>query len=368
MDNKKILIVMGGSSMGFGGIESMVMNYYRWLDKDKVQVDFVFFGEGKGLYDEELLENGSRLFHLPIKSKNYLKSKRKMKELLLREKYDVMHANLNAAGILSAMKIGKKCGIPVRIAHAHSTNHGTTNRVKWLINDISRKKISKYSTDNFACSDLAGKWYFSNRKFQIINNAIEVEKYIFDMDKRKKVRNQYNAGSKYIVGHVGSLGYPKNQEFLLYTFSEIFTKNANSELWIVGEGNDLGYLKEKAVELGIDKKIIFMGKRNDVNDILQGMDIFVLPSLFEGFPVVVVEAVASGLPCVISDTITKTAAISNQVRMLDLEMGAEKWAEAILKFNGTDREYNYDLITVHGFNIKNEAKKMQNFYCQGRFE
>lgn len=353
--------------MGVGGIESMILNYYRNMDKKRLQIDFVFFGEGEGVYDKELIENESRLFHLPIKSKHYFKSKKEMKELLLREKYDVVHANLNAAGILAALKIAAKCNIPVRIAHAHSTNHGTTNKIRWALNDFARKKIRKYSTHNFACSDLAGEWYFDN-KYVLVPNAIEVEAFLFNKEMREEIRRQLCVENKFVVGHVGSLGYPKNQSFLVDVFNEINKKGIEAELWLIGEGNDLESLKEKVNILGLTPKVKFLGRRNDVNKLLQGMDVFVLPSFFEGFPVVIVEAVASDLPCVVSDTVTKMVQISDKVQNLSLSEGEKKWADVIRGMEGLKRENTMKLLTEKGFNIKSEAKKLENFYENGRYE
>lgn len=364
---KKILIVMGGSAMGVGGIESMILNYYRHIDKSCLQIDFVFFGEGEGICDEELTKNGSKLFHLPIKSKHYFKSKKAMKKLFLVEKYDIVHANLNAAGILSALKIATKCNIPIRIAHAHSTNHGTTNRIRWILNDWARKQISKYSTNNFACSDLAGKWYFGN-EYLIVPNAIDVEKFLFNEDIRREMRKQFCVENKFVVGHVGNLGYPKNQSFLVEVFSELLKTGINAELWLIGEGRDLEDLQEKVNVLELSSKVKFLGRRTDVNKLLQGMDVFVLPSFFEGFPVVIAEAVASDLPCVVSDTITEMVQISDKVQSVSLEAGKKRWVDAIRKAKDLQRENSMELITEKGFNIKIEAKKLENFYKNGRYE
>lgn len=364
---KKVLIIMGGSSMGVGGIESMVLNYYRNIDKNNLQIDFVFFGEGEGSCDEELRKKGSRLFHLPIKSKHYIKSKKGMKRLLLKEKYDIVHANLNAAGIFSALKIAKKCKVPIRIAHAHSTNHGTKNKLRWIWNDFARKRISKYSTHNFACSDLAGEWYF-DKEYTIVPNAIEVERYLFNPLIRKEIRDEYDVKDKFVIGHVGNLGYPKNQSFLIDIFEEMSKTSTDVELWLIGEGNDLKLLKEKVEALNLTSEVKFLGRRDDVNRLLQGTDVFVLPSYFEGFPVVAVEAITSDLPCVISDTITKMVQITDKVQMLPLTDGKEKWAKMIFEKKGLDRGNTLNLITEKGFNIKIEAKKLENFYENGRYE
>lgn len=367
-EKKKVLIVMGGSSMGVGGIESMVINYYRGIDKEKVQIDFVFYGEGQGLYDQELIANGSKIYHLPIKSKHYIKSQRALKELLLREKYDVVHANLNAAGILAAMKMAKKCGIKVRVSHAHSASHGVQNKIRWYLNDHARKQIKKYSTHNFACSDKAGQWYYGEKPFELVKNAIPVEEYLYNEEIRGKVRNSLEADGKFVVGHVGNLGFPKNQAFLIQAFAEVKKMKENAVLWLIGEGEDLENLQNQVQQLGIEDSVKFLGKRFDVNELLQGMDVFALPSFFEGFPVVIVEAVASDLPCVVSDSITKMTQISDKVTLLSLQQDVKEWAEQIVKFDNEERRNNYELITEKAFNIKEEAKKLEHFYCNGRYE
>lgn len=368
MKKTKVLVVMGGSYMGYGGIESMVMNYYRNINKDKVQMDFVFFGEGEGLYDEELLNNGSRLFHLPIKSKHYFKSQKAMKTLLLNEKYDVVHANLNAAGILAAMKMAKKCAVPMRVAHAHSTNHGTISKIRWFWNDYARKNIFKYTTHNFACSDIAGEWYFGKQNFTIVPNAIKTERFLFNQKIRERVRNENQCDDNLIIGHVGNLGYPKNQRFLLKVFAHLVAREGNAQLWLVGEGEDREELEQFARTLNISSKVRILGKRDDVHLLMQAMDVFVLPSFFEGFPVVVVEAVAADLPCVISDSITKMTLLSDKVRMVSLEDSIDKWVSEIEEVSSEERKNSLELITEKGFNIAVEAKKLEHFYCTGRYE
>ena len=354
--------------MGVGGIESMVMSYYRAMDKNKITVDFVFFGEGDGLYDAEILANGSRIFHLPVKSRHYFKSVRAMKTLLNTERYDVVHANLNAAGIYSALKLAKQCGIPIRISHAHSTNHGTQNKLRWRINDFARKRIIKVSTHNFACSDLAGKWYYGTEPFTVVHNAIDTKKYIFNQTDRQMIRQQMHVQEGFIVGHVGNLGYPKNQAFLIEIFSKLAEKCDRAELWLVGEGEDEARLKEKVKALQLERKIKFLGQRSDVAMLLQGMDVFVLPSFFEGFPVVIAEAVAADLPCVVSDTITRMVLLSEKVEMLALNASLDRWAEKILSYQHMVRGNRYQQIVQKGFDIITEAKRLENFYQNGRFQ
>ena len=367
MDKKKVLIVMGGNCMGVGGIESMVINYYRRLNKENLVVDFVFFGEGIGLYDEEIKSNGGRIFHLPIKSRHPLKSHLAMKKLLIREKYDIVHANLNAAGICSALKIAKQCGIPVRISHAHSTNHGTQSKIRWILNDLARKRITGYSTHNFACSDLAGEWYYGSKPYEILPNAVETAKFAFDSSKRESVRAEMNVESDFVIGHVGNLGFPKNQSYLLEIFAAFKSACPKSKLWLVGEGEDLEALNAKAKALKIENDVCFLGKRNDVDRLLQGMDAFVLPSFFEGFPVVVAEAVAADLPCFVSDSVTKTVVLSDRVEMLSINDSADLWAKKIMECIGNVRRDNTSLMKQNGFDIDIAAERLNSFYLNGRF-
>lgn len=364
----KVLIVMGGSYMGVGGIESMVINYYRNIDKSKVQIDFAFFGDGVGLYDDEIIANGGRLFHLPIKTKHYIKSVCAMKRLLKRENYDIVHANLNAAGIKWSLKIAKQCGVKVRISHAHGANHGTQNKIRWLLNDLSRMQITKYATHNVACSDLAGDWYYGTKAYTLVRNAVNTKPFLYNEETRKAVRATLQAEGKFVVGHVGNLGYPKNQSFLLDIFAKVVAAEPASELWLIGEGEDLTMLQDKAAALGIDEKVKFLGRRADVNQLMQGMDVFVLPSFFEGFPVVITEAVTADLPCIVSDSVTKMVKISDKVEMLNINSDPGVWCDRIVSYRGTNRRNNQQLIKDSGFDICVEAKKLENFYLNGRFE
>lgn len=358
---------MGGNCMGVGGIESMVINYYRRLDKSRLQIDFVFFGEGVGLYDEEIYANGGRIFHLSVKSKHPIKSHKMMKQLLLSEKYDIVHAHLNAAGIYSALKIAKSCGVGVRISHAHSTNHGTQSRLRWLINDSARKKIVKVTTHNFACSDKAGEWYYGQKPYAIVPNAVDTKRYVFDKEKRNAFREQNKAGDKFVVGHIGSLGYPKNQSYILDVFKELQAVLPESLLWIVGDGPDREALEAKAKELGIENKTVFFGQRNDVSEFYRAMDVFLLPSFFEGFPVVIAEAAAADLPCLVSDTVTKTVAVADNILMLGISEAPSAWASKIAEFKDYSRRDNTQLIINSGFDIDDQAAKLEEFYLNGSF-
>lgn len=367
MSKRKILIVMGGRSMGYGGIESMIMNYYRRIDKTSLQIDFVFFGDGEGIYDDELRANGSRLFHIPIKSKHYFKSNKALKQLLISEKYDIIHANLNAAGIYSALKIANKCGVKIRISHAHSTNHGTTSKLRWLINDYARKRIVKYSTHNFACSDMAADWYYNGYKSYIVPNAVDTKLFVFDKKIRADMRKKLCAENDFIIGHVGNLGYPKNQIFAVMVFAAVKKKCAASQLWLIGEGEDRAALEAKVYELNIADSVKFLGRRDDINELMQAMDCFVLPSLFEGFPVVIAEAAAADLPCVVSDTVTKSVVLTDKIILFPLEAGAEAWSDKMLEYINTSRKDNCSLIAEKGFDITKEAEKLEFFYHNGRF-
>ena len=277
--------------MNRGGLETMLMNYYRNIDRNKVQFDFLTHRpeNEKKDYDDEIRGLGGKIYHMPVLnpfSPSYMKSlDRFFKE---HKEYKIVHSHLDC---LSAypLKAAKKNGVPVRIAHAHTTLVDTN--LKKYIKLFSKKKISKYATNLFACGQRAGKWMFEGQPFQIMNNAIDTKKYLFCLETREKIRKEFHISEdEYVIGHVGNFTLPKNHTFIINLFYEICKKNKKVKLILVGGGNDGSQYKEKAEKLKIADKIIFTGVRNDVPDLMQAFDVFLFPSIYEGLPVTLVEA------------------------------------------------------------------------------
>ena len=297
-----------------GGVESVIMNYYRHLDRTKVQFDFICDEDSTRIPYDEIKKLGGRVFLVPKYQKlpQYLEA---LEDLFCKNQYRIVHSNINTLSIFP-LYAAKKAGVPVRISHSHSTS----NAREWkrnIIKNILRPFSKKYATDYFACSELAGRYLFGNKTFdrgevKIIHNAIDLDKFKFDPEARKKLRKELNIDEKTIViGHVGRFVQTKNHQFLIYVFKKYHNKNPNTKLLFIGTGPLEEKIKAKVKKLNLTDSVLFLGQREDINKLYSVMDVFCLPSLYEGLPVAGIEAQAAGLPCVYSDKVTIEADAAN---------------------------------------------------------
>lgn len=352
--------------MNRGGLETMLMNYYRNIDRTKVQFDFLTHRpeNEKKDYDDEIRSLGGKIYHMPVLnpfSRNYMKS---LDEFFKEHKeYKIVHSHLDC---LSAypLKMAKKNGVPVRIAHSHNTSQ--EKNLKYLIKDYSKKQIPKYATHLFACGREAGEWMFGKHKFQIMNNAIDAKKFIYNEEVRKQKRQELGIEGKFVIGHVGRFNLQKNHEFLIRCFKDFAKSNKDAILILIGNGELQDKIRQQVKEYQIEDQVKFLGLREDIPQLLQAIDLFLFPSLFEGLPVTLVEAQAAGLPCVISDTITDEIMITDAISKVSLESDLKKWNQAILKYKDMKRRNTMSEIEAHGFDIEKNARWLEEFYINGR--
>lgn len=350
------------------------MNYYRNMDRSKIQCDFICDEDSTNIPYEEIEELGGKVIICPPYQKVFTYQKFLIK-LFKEKKYDIVHSNINALSVFP-LRAAKKAGVPIRIAHSHSTSNPKEWK-KTLIKNMLRPFSKKYANVYFACSELAGRWLFGNKTFDegkvtIINNAIDVEKFVYNEDIRKKVRNELKEKCKseinddtLIVGHIGRFVKQKNHEFLIDIFNEIHKRKENSVLMLVGQGPLQKEIEEKVNNLGLQDCVLFLGQRNDANELYQAMDVLVLPSLYEGLPVVGVEAQAAGLLCELSSAMTKEIKILSTTNFIDLNLSAEKWADKIVKdYEKFERKDVSNEFENNGFDIKKEAKKLEEKYFE----
>ena len=323
------------TKMDRGGLETMLMNYYRRIDRNKVQFDFLVHREERGAYDDEIELLGGKIYRLPRLvpwSVSYLSSLNNFFDEHLEYKIVHVHQDCLSSVILKA---AKKHRIPVRIAHSHSSSQD--KNLKYPIKLICKHSIPKYATDLFACGKNAGNWMFGGASYKIINNAIDVAAYAYDLTKRQEMRQQLSVENEFTVGHVGRFNQPKNHSFLLEIFNALLKEEPNAVLLLVGGGEDMKMIQVKAQILGIAEHVRFLGIRSDVADLMQAMDIFVFPSLYEGLGIALIEAQAAGLPCVVSDTIPKEAYLTDLVKSESLSDSPDIWAEKILAMRNIPR-------------------------------
>lgn len=350
------------TDMGRGGIETMLMNYYRHIDRDVIQFDFLTHRDYRSDYDDEIESLGGVIYHLPKLnpfSKFYKNALRRF--FMEHTEYRIVHVHQDCLSSV-ILKVAKQCNIPVRIAHSHNSNQ--TKDVKYPIKLYYKQFISKYATHLMACSEEAGKWMFGkNAKFTVLNNAIDAAAYSFNMEKREAVRKSFAISKNTLVlGHIGRFSYRKNHTFLIDIFRQV-TNQSNAKLLLVGEGNLKDEIEEKVKRFGLQSRVIFAGVRSDVADILQGMDVFVFPSNYEGLPVTIIEAQAAGLPCFISDKVPIECKKTDLVQQIPLSASPEQWAKAIIGCK-KDRNNRYEEIKDSGFDIVENAKWLEEYYLE----
>ena len=348
-----------------GGVESVIMNYYRHLDRTKVQFDFICDEDSTRIPYDEIKKLGGRVFLVPKYQKltQYLKS---LEDLFRKNQYRIVHSNINTLSVFP-LYAAKKAGVPVRISHSHSTS----NPKEWkrnIIKNILRPFSKKYATNYFACSELAGRYLFGNKTFdqgkvKIIHNAIDLDKFKFDSDARKKLRKELDIDEKTtVIGHVGRFVQQKNHDFLIDVFKEYHTKNPDSKLLLIGTGPLEEKIKAKVEKLNLTDSVIFLGQREDTNKLYSVMDVFCLPSLYEGLPVVGVEAQAAGLSCLFSNNITPDICINkSKSKLLPLELTSWNLSNVNYSRDPSEQESAFD---KSNFNIKNNAKAILNFYLK----
>ena len=347
--------------MGRGGLETMIMNYYRNIDRSKVQFDFLVHRDFKADYDDEIESLGGKIFRISQLNPFSIYYYKELNKFFSENRYKIVHCHLDCMSAIP-LSVAKKYDIPVRIAHSH-TSYQDKN-FKFIIKVFAKKFIHKYATKLFACSEIAGKWMFGNYNFQILNNAIDTKKYIFNENIQSKIKNQFYLNDNFIIGHIGRFNPPKNHDFLIDIFYEVYKSDNTAKLVLVGSGDLQKFIENKVEKYGLKDTVLFLGARDDVHEILQAFDVFVFPSLYEGFPVTSVEAQTAGLPCVLSNAITKDCEITDNVKFLSLNDTPKKWADEILKFKDYKKVSCSEKILKAGYDIIENSKWLENYYLE----
>ena len=346
------------------GTAQFVINYYRHINLQNFQFDFLSSSANEDSNTAEIRKHGGVIYNAPGYKRHLLKYIIYVYRVIMNNNYDIIHCHQFMADIISLI-ISRMKGIKTRIFHAHnSTFHSL---IKRLLVHFFRYIWVFVVTDFFACSDEAGYFFFRKKyKYKIINNAIEPECYIFNGISRINIRNNLSlAENAFVIGYVARFTKQKNHKFLLDIFRHILEKNNNSYLLLIGDGKLMENTKKYAVAMNIMQNIIFFGLADNANELYSAMDIFVFPSLYEGLPIVGIEAQCSGLPVIASTKIPKEMQITNLVYWLDLKIGAEKWAEKVLEFTVPQKRQNMtDIITQNGYNINREYIKLETEYTR----
>lgn len=346
------------TDMNYGGVEMVVMNYYRHIDRPKVQFDF-FALEGSTIPQREEIERlGGRVYVVP-KYTHLIQYEREIQRIFRENNYQIVHSHMNTLSVFSLYG-AKKAGVPNRILHNHSTA-GKGETKKNIIKYMLRPFAKIYPTELCACSKLAGEWiYGRNTEFRVFNNAIDLDKYRYDPEKRNALRRELGIEGKKVIGHIGRFCYQKNHDLLIDIFAEVTKAEKDSLLMLIGEGELEQEIRNKVHNLGLDDKVFFLGRRADAYRYYQAMDIFLLPSRYEGLPVVGVEAQAAGLPCVFSGNVTEEAKLLDTTVYIDDDV--KQYAAAVLDGIKKTRKDTRKELRNAGFDISCEAEKLAQFY------
>lgn len=317
------------NKMDRAGLETMLMNYYRRMDRDRVQFDFLTHRPDAGQYDEEIRALGGRIFRAPrLYPQNYPAYFRWMADFFRQHpEYRIAHSHIDAMSYLPLLA-AKRAGVPVRIAHSHST--GIDRDFKYPLKLLFRRRLKTVTTLELACGQAAGRFLFCGRPFEVVANAIDVEPCRFDPAVRRATRTELGIGEDtLVVGHVGRFYYPKNQPFLIRSFARLHQQRPNSVLLLAGEGELQQQARDAAAQLQLGQSVRFLGVRSDVPALMQAMDVFAMPSLFEGVPMVGLEAQAADLPVLFSTRVPEDVRVSEKCAFLELERGEQAWADAL---------------------------------------
>lgn len=367
MKKYPIRILQNVGSISPGGMEALIMNYYRFIDRSKVQFDFMvrLSEQDSNYYEKEILRLGGKVYRLPIYNANTHK-------LFLAElykffkqnaEYKVIHAHSDITSVFYLLA-AKAAGVPVRIAHSHGTNYD--KNWKAMIKMLAKPFLNTCCTHRFACGKKAGIWLFGKHnkdKVMIMPNAIDTTLFKYNAAIRNDVRNELGVSNNFVIGNIAKFGEAKNHDFLIEIFHEIVKLKNNAKLVLVGDGELKTKITKKVSNFGLENKVLFLGVRKDIGRIVNALDVFLLPSLYEGLPFVLVEAQAAGLKSFVSDAVPVEAKLIDELyHTIPLAKSAKEWAGIIVNNAQYARAETGEKIISKGYDIKANAKWLEQFY------
>lgn len=356
------------SKMDRGGIETLLMNLYRNINRDKIQFDFLVTTDEIGDFDKEIGLLGGKIYRVTSRRTNIIRNRKDLNTFFRNHRYEIVHMHISSLSYIEPLIIATKHNVPIRIVHSHSTylpNHVLHKTLHY----INKKRISNFSTTMLACSKDAADWAFKckNNKHKyitIFKNAIDTKEFSFDKNIRKKIRKEMDLNNQLVVGHVGRFVKSKNHSFIIDMFKHLKRNEKNSKLILVGEGELKQNIIYKVKQMNLEDSVLFLGSRSDVGDLIQAMDILVLPSTYEGLGMVLIEAQTSGLPVIASESIPTEANITHLFNSLDVASGPTEWAQKIISIT-KDKEERVSMkneVDDSGYEIRSSAEKLEEFY------
>lgn len=348
------------SYMQRGGLETLIMNCYRHIDREKMQFDFIVHRDFRSDYDDEIETLGGKIYRLPRLNPFSSSYKKALLDFFrTHTEYKIVHCHLDCMSALP-LTAAKQCGVPVRIAHAHSSNQ--SRNWKYPLKRFFMRGIPKVATCFFACSEKAGQWMFPEQDVTVINNGIETTAFAFNSVVRAEMRSDLGIEQDLVLGHIGRFMPEKNHTFLIDIFSEVHKRVPNTRLILMGTGPLEDQVKEKVSKLGLSDVVQFLGVRTDVHRILQAVDIFVLPSLYEGLGISAVEAQAAGAYCVLANNVPQVCKMTDNADFVSLAESPSRWADVILSKDVSYRIDHSQEILAARYDIRATADWLQAFY------
>lgn len=363
-------ILVFGMTENSGGVEAFLMNNFRFLDRSRMQWDFLCNSHEPIAYEDEILQAGSRTFHITARSASIPKYERELHQFFREHagEYDAIWVNVSSLANIDYLIQAKRYGIPRRIIHSHNSRN-MDSALRGKVHELNRRIIHRYATDFWACSELAAHWFYRDElmdRVVLVRNAIDLDRLAYSPEKRQQYREQYGLEDQFVIGNVGRLHHQKNQSFALKVFAEVLKKRPASRLVLIGQGEDEQKLKEETRNLGIEEQVLFAGLSRDVPGWLSAMDLFLFPSTFEGQPIAALEAEASGIPVLASQEGSPAAGLIDNFRLLSLEQSPEIWAETILSMP-LERVGNAEIserFRASGYEIRHEAERLQDMLTE----
>ena len=361
---------MVGGSMSRAGMETFIMNVYRNIDTTKYQFDFLVHSDKTGDFDEEILKNGGRIYRI-ITDRSKIYPLRVFKRFwdthkLLRgqKKYDAIHIHTSAATSLVKLLAAYFSGCTIRIVHSHSTS---TNKSK--LHNLFYWLMKSFSTHRYACSEQAGIWMFGKafnnlKNAKVVYNGIDTRVFYFDLNKQRNAKEAFGLADRFVIGHVGRFSEVKNHGFLLDVFYQLYNKNQNAFLLLIGDGELRKNMEDKVKQLNISHCVKFAGIRTDIDELLLAMDVMLFPSLYEGLPVTLIEAQATGLKIIASDTVSREADLTGLVTFVSLEKSPTAWAEILEEEAQYIRKDQRESIKEAKYDIRSITDELCSVYEQ----
>jgi len=366
MEKQPIRILHIVPNMHAAGLETLIMNMYRNIDRSKVQFDFLTHYKDKFFYDDEIESLGGIIYRLSFREDNKIVKYLNDLDLFFKTNhYDVVHSHMASTSLLT-LKAAKKYGVKVRIIHSHNTS--TDNTLKGRVKNILLKQSAKYASARFACGVAAGRFLFGENNFKVIHNAIDIQKFYEAKPLNNSEIRNLNLNDKFVIGHVGRFTPQKNHVFLINVFKDYLKTDPTARLILIGEGECESDIRLLVKRENLNEYVIFLGVQKDMPSLYKLFDVFLLPSLFEGLPVVGVESQAAGTPIIFSDNVTKEVALTQYAHFESIATGTKPWVDKIkaIKNRAEIVAYQKELkkMKKDGYDIKTEAGMLTEYYSE----